>query len=76
VDEFYFAKIVQPVRDIAEFLWAFVDVKIIDGAVNGAAEFCRFIAGAVSFKMTGSIHRHAMVLVLGLVCLLSALVVN
>lgn len=76
VDEFYFAKIVQPVRDMAEFLWAFVDVKIIDGAVNGAGEFCRFIAGTVSFKMTGSIHRHAMVLVLGLVCLLSALVVN
>lgn len=76
VDEFYFAKIVQPVRDMAEFLWAFVDVKIVDGAVNGAAEFCRFIAGTVSFKMTGSIHRHAMVLVLGLVCLLSALVVN
>jgi NADH-quinone oxidoreductase subunit L len=75
VDEFYFAKIVQPVRDMAEFLWAFVDVKIIDGAVNGTAEFCRFIAGATSFKMTGSIHRHAMVLVLGLVCLLSALVV-
>jgi NADH-quinone oxidoreductase subunit L len=76
VDEFYFAKIVQPVHDMAEFLWAFVDVKIIDGAVNGVGEFCRFIAGTLSFKMTGSIHRHAMVLVLGLVCLLSALVIH
>ena len=76
MDEFYFAKIVQPVRDMADFLWAFVDVKIVDGAVNGAAEFSRFIAGTISFKMSGSVHRHAMVLVIGLVCLLSALVFN
>lgn len=76
VDEFYFAKIVQPVRDMAEFLWAFIDVKVIDGAVNGAAELCSFMAGSISFKMTGSVHRHAMVLVVGLVCLLSVLVFN
>lgn len=76
VDEFYVANVVTPVREIAEFLWAFVDVKIIDGAVNSAGEICRFIAGTVSFKMTGSIHRHAMVLVVGLVCVLSVLVFN
>jgi len=76
VDEFYFANIVQPVRDTAEFLWSFVDVKIVDGAVNGVGEMCKFIAGSVSFKMTGSVHRHAMVLVVGLVCLLSVLVIN
>ena len=74
VDEFYVEHVVTPVREIAEFLWAFVDVKIIDGAVNSAGEICRFIAGTVSFKMTGSIHRHAMVLVVGLVCVLSVLV--
>jgi NADH-quinone oxidoreductase subunit L len=76
VDEFYFAKIVQPVRDMAEFLWAFVDVKIVDGAVNGVAELSRFMAGSISFKMSGSVHRHAMVLAVGLVCLLSVLVFN
>jgi NADH-quinone oxidoreductase subunit L len=76
VDEFYFAKIVQPVRDMAEFLWAFVDVKIVDGAVNGVAELSRFVAGTLSFKMSGSVHRHAMVLMVGLVCLLSVLVFN
>jgi NADH-quinone oxidoreductase subunit L len=76
VDEFYVANVVTPAREIAEFLWAFVDVKIIDGAVNSAGEICRFIAGTVSFKMTGSIHRHAMVLVVGLVCVLSVLVFN
>jgi NADH-quinone oxidoreductase subunit L len=76
IDEFYFAKIVQPVRDMAEFLWAFVDVKVVDGAVNGVAELSRFIAGTLSFKMSGSVHRHAMVMAIGLVCLLTALVFN
>ena len=76
VDEFYFANIVQPLRDMAEFLWAFVDVKIVDGAVNAAGELCRLVAGGVSFKMTGSVHRHAMVLVVGLACLLSVIVLN
>lgn len=76
VDEFYFAAVVKPVREMSEFLWAFVDVKIIDGVVNGTAELCQFMAGAMSFKMSGSMHRHAMVLVVGLVCLLSVLVFN
>lgn len=76
VDEFYFENIVQPVRDMAEFLWAFIDVKVVDGTVNAVAELCRFIAGSVSFKMTGSLHRHAMVLVVGLACLLSLMVMN
>ena len=74
MDEFYFANIVTPVRNMAEFLWAFVDVKIIDGVVNGVAELARFLAGTISFKMTGSVHRHAMVMVVGIVCLLSVLV--
>ncbi len=76
VDEFYFANIVQPLRDMAEFLWAFVDVKIVDGAVNAVGELCRFVAGSASFKMTGSVHRHAMVLVVGLACLLSVMVLS
>lgn len=76
VDEFYFAVFVKPLREMSEFLWSFVDVKIVDGMVNGTAEFARFIAGTLSFKMSGSIHRHAMVLVVGLVCLLSVLVFN
>lgn len=76
VDEFYGAVFVKPLREMSEFLWSFVDVKIVDGIVNGVGEFCRFIAGTLSFKMSGSIHRHAMVLVIGLVCLFSILVFN
>ena len=39
VDEIYDAVIVQPIRIVSEHgLWKIVDARIIDGAVNGAAE--------------------------------------
>ena len=75
VDEFYDAWIVQPLRDMSEFLWGIFDVKIIDGIVNGVGQVCALAAGLASFRMTGSVHRHSMVLVMGLVVLLVVLVV-
>lgn len=75
VDEFYDAWIVQPLREMSEFLWAIFDVVIIDGIVNGVGQLCALAGGLASFRMTGSVHRHSMVLVLGLVVLLVVLVV-
>jgi NADH-quinone oxidoreductase subunit L len=37
VDEIYEAFVVQPVKKLGEQLWTFLDVKVIDGAVNGLA---------------------------------------
>ena len=37
MDEFYEAGVVRPLLSFATWLWTFVDVKIIDGAVNGVA---------------------------------------
>lgn len=74
VDELYQKVFVRPLRDMSDFLWSFVDVKIVDGLVNGAGEFVKVVSGATSFKMTGSVHRHAMVFTLGLVGLLVILV--
>jgi NADH-quinone oxidoreductase subunit L len=37
MDEFYDKTVVRPVMGFADWLWTFVDVKIIDGAVNGFA---------------------------------------
>jgi NADH-quinone oxidoreductase subunit L len=74
VDEIYDAYIVTPLKDMSLFLWKIVDVTIIDGIVNGFAQACAFIAGITSFRMSGSLHRHAMVMIMGLVCMLAALV--
>jgi NADH-quinone oxidoreductase subunit L len=73
IDELYDAVIVTPVKDMSLFLWKVVDTKIIDGIVNGVGQACMLIGGLLSFRMSGSLHRHGMVLMAGLVCLLTAL---
>jgi len=73
VDEVYDSWVVQPLRDMSQFLWRIIDVVIIDGIVNGAGQACALIGGLVSFRSSGSMHRHAMVLMIGIVCLLSVL---
>ncbi len=74
VDEGYFAAIITPLHEMAGFLWQFIDVQIVDGIVNGVGHFFRFFAALASFKMSGSVQRHATILVAGLVCLLFLLI--
>jgi NADH-quinone oxidoreductase subunit L len=74
VDEFYFARIVTPVRDMSEFLYKVVDVKIVDGLVNAVGQFMVLAGGTTSFKMSGSLHRYGMVFIIGIICLLSIVV--
>jgi NADH-quinone oxidoreductase subunit L len=74
IDEVYAAVFVEPLHDIAEFLYKVIDVVFIDGIVNGVAEIFRMIAGIASFKMTGSLQRHGMAIALGIICLFTALI--
>jgi NADH-quinone oxidoreductase subunit L len=73
IDELYNAAFVQPLREMAEFLWRIIDTLIIDGIVNGVGQAFALIGGLASFRMSGSLHRHSMVLVLGLLCMLTVL---
>lgn len=73
VDEFYDFAFITPLREMALFLWAFVDVLLIDGVVNGVAQGCKLMGGLLSFNMTGSLQRHAMAIVIGMVCLITVL---
>ncbi len=75
VDEIYDAWIVQPLKEMSTFLWSIIDVVVIDGVVNGVGQLCALVGGLASFRMTGSVHRHGMVLVMGLVFLLVVMVV-
>lgn len=74
VDEFYNGYIVQPMREMSLFLWKVVDTMIIDGIVNGVGQACTLIGGLASFRMSGSLHRHGMALILGILCLLTVLI--
>jgi NADH-quinone oxidoreductase subunit L len=74
VDEMYDAYIVTPLREMSHFMWKVIDTMIIDGVVNGVGQACTLIGGLASFRMSGSLHRHAMVLVLGILCMLTVLI--
>jgi NADH-quinone oxidoreductase subunit L len=71
VDEIYDAAVVQPIRIVSESaLWKIVDVRIIDGAVNGAADTVGGLAELMRRLQTGSIRTYAASLFLGVVLIL------
>ena len=66
LDELYQVIFVTPARNLALFAHRVLDAKTIDGIVNGLGQITLFTAAATSYKMSGNLHRHALVFVLGL----------
>ncbi|KKO18235.1 MAG: NAD(P)H:quinone oxidoreductase chain 5 [Candidatus Brocadia fulgida] len=66
VDEIYDALFVNPVKKIsAQFLWKGVDVRIIDGSVNGIARLVGGIGNILRLLQTGYIRNYAFYIVAG-----------
>ncbi len=71
VDEVYDATVVQPVRIISEEgLWRGFDVRIVDGAVNGAASLVDGGAWLLRRLQTGSVRAYASSVFFGVVLIL------
>jgi len=71
VDEIYDAGIVQPIRIISkDALWRGLDVRVIDGAVNGIATAARGTGGGLRRLQTGLVRNYALGIALGTVLLL------
>jgi NADH-quinone oxidoreductase subunit L len=71
VDEFYDAAVVRPVRILSEQgLWKVVDMRMIDGAVNGVGETISVGAQILRRAQTGSVRAYAASLFLGVVLIL------
>jgi NADH-quinone oxidoreductase subunit L len=71
VDEIYDATIVQPIRIVSEDgLWKTVDVRLIDGAVNGVGEIVGGASEVLRRVQTGSVRAYAASLLLGVVLVL------
>jgi NADH-quinone oxidoreductase subunit L len=71
VDEFYDQAVVQPIHLVSqEGLWKTVDVRLIDGAVNGVAEAVRGSSEVLRRAQTGSVRAYAASLFLGVVTVL------
>jgi NADH-quinone oxidoreductase subunit L len=71
VDELYDAAVVQPIKVAStEGLWRNVDVKLIDGAVNGVAAIVSASASTLRRLQTGSVRTYAGSLFVGVVVIL------
>jgi NADH-quinone oxidoreductase subunit L len=71
VDEAYDAAIVEPIRIVSEEgLWRGIDVRVIDGAVNGVGEAIGGASEVLRRLQTGSVRAYAASLFLGVVLIL------
>jgi len=75
-DEIYDMILVKPTKKLGDFLWKIIDMKIVDGLPNGAAAFCKIMAGRVSKLQTGYLYNYSMWMVLGLISLLLFLILS
>jgi NADH-quinone oxidoreductase subunit L len=71
VDEIYDAAIVQPIHIVSEEgLWKTLDVRVIDGAVNGMGAAVQGGSEGLRRLQTGSVRAYAASLLLGTVAML------
>ncbi len=76
VDEIYDAAIVQPIYNVSNsFLWKIVDVRIIDGFINGLAHSAEIGSGWIRRIQTGIAQNYAVMIVVGLLVLVGYLVI-
>jgi NADH-quinone oxidoreductase subunit L len=76
VNDFYSGVIVAPAKAVAAFLAYVVDVRVIDGAVNGVATLFRRLALAGRRVQTGLVRNYALGVLLGAVAILWYLAVR
>jgi NADH-quinone oxidoreductase subunit L len=75
VDEIYDKAIIQPIYNFSNsFLWKIVDVKIIDGFVNGLAHITEIGSGTIRRIQTGIAQNYAVLIVVGLLAVVGYLV--
>ncbi|QQS47347.1 MAG: NADH-quinone oxidoreductase subunit L [Acidobacteriota bacterium] len=66
VDEFYEASVIGPIEHTSrDLLWKVVDVKIIDGFVNGVARVFAGLANLLRYTQTGYARNYAAVILIG-----------
>ncbi len=77
LDNFYYYVIVDPFYLISEnLLWKIVDIKFIDGIVNGSAKFTSAAGEAIRKVQTGIVQNYALVMMFGIVIILGWLLLS
>jgi NADH-quinone oxidoreductase subunit L len=70
VDELYDAWFVRPTVNAANDLWRWIDVRVIDGAVNGVAATINLWGRALRLIQSGEVQHYALAMALGTVIIL------
>ncbi|MFQ6132622.1 MAG: NADH-quinone oxidoreductase subunit L [Armatimonadota bacterium] len=70
IDELYAAVVVSPGHRLSQWCWQFVDVKVVDAAVNGLAEAFGQFGQALRRTQTGYVRHYALATVLGALIML------
>ncbi len=65
VDEIYDATVVNPTIKSSFFLWRWIDVKVIDGFVNGVARLVELKSEALRLFQTGFVRNYALSMLFG-----------
>jgi NADH-quinone oxidoreductase subunit L len=73
-DEIYEKTLVQPTKKLGDFLWKIIDIKIVDGAPNGAVALCKMASQKISKLQTGYIYNYSLWMVLGLIAMIFFLI--
>jgi NADH-quinone oxidoreductase subunit L len=77
VDEVYDAAIVQPIKQSSiSILWKFIDIRIIDGAVNGAGHLASLLGSTLRYLQSGLARSYVAVLVFGALLVIGYFVIK
>ena len=71
VDELYAKVLVNPLLNLALFLWKRFDVLVIDGAANGIASAVKGLSSVIRRTQTGYLRNYALSLVFGAMLILT-----
>ncbi len=72
VDEFYDATVVQPIKVVSDHgLWRVIDVRLIDGAVNGTGQIVAGLSAVLRLLQNGSVKAYAASILAGVVLILA-----
>jgi NADH-quinone oxidoreductase subunit L len=76
VDELYDRLVVEPLKRTSDWLWAQVDVGIVDGTVNQAGAFVRRDSAWLSRVQSGFVRNYALSIFLGAVVVIGYLIIR
>jgi NADH-quinone oxidoreductase subunit L len=77
VDEVYDVAVVQPIKQGSiSVLWKVIDIRLIDGAVNGAGQLASLLGTTLRYMQSGLARSYVAVLVLGALLIIGYFVIK